>query len=88
MSVQLIMSVNAKFLKFMRFYAYQYIILYCAVRSATAFKEDDWLTIILTLPAVLVGSEFMRRDVIKINERDARADGDPPNKRELDNLEV
>ena len=88
MSVQLIMSVNAKFLKFIRFYAYQYIILYCAVRSATAFKEDDWLTIILTLPAVIVGSEFMRRDVIKIHGRDARADGDPPNKRELDNLEV
>ena len=82
------MSLNAKFLKFILFYAYQYIILYCAVRSANAFKEDDWLTIILTLPAVLVGSEFMRRDVIKINERDARADGDPPNKRELDNLEV
>ena len=82
------MSVNAKFLKFMRFYAYQYIILYCAVRSATAFKEDDWLTIILKLPAVIVGSEFMRRDVIKIHGRNARADGDPPNKRELDNLEV
>ena len=88
MSVQLIMSLNAKFLKFIRFYAYQYIILYCAVRSATAFKEDDWLTIILTLPAVLVGSEFIRRDVIKIHGRNARADGDPPNKRELDNLEV
>ena len=88
MSVQRIMSLNAKFIKFIRFYAYQYIILYCAVRSATAFKEDDWFTIILTLPAVLVRSEFMRRDVIKINERDARADGDPPNKRELDNLEV
>jgi hypothetical protein len=87
-SVQLIMSLNTKFLKFIRFYAYQYIILYCAVRSATAFKEDDWLTIILTLPAVLVGSEFMRRDVIKIHESDARADGDPHNKRELDNLEV
>ena len=57
MSVQLIMSLNAKFLKFIRFYAYQYIILYWAVRSATAFKEDDWLTIILTLPAVIVGSE-------------------------------
>ena len=82
------MSLNAKFLKFLRFHAYQHIILYCAVRFATAFKEDDWLTIILTLPAVLVGNEFMRRDVIKINERDARADGDPPNKRELDNLEV
>ena len=88
MSVQLILSLNAKFLKFIRFYAYQYIILYCAVRSATAFKEDDWLTIILTLPAVIIGSEFIRRDVIKIHERDARADGDPPNKRELDNLEV
>ena len=88
MSVQLIMSLNAKFLKFIRFYAYQYIILYCAVRSATAFKEDDWLTIILTLPAVLVGSEFIRQDVIKIHGRNARADGDPPNKRELDNLEV
>ena len=88
MSVQLIMSLNTKFLKFIRFYAYQYIILYCAVRSATAFKEDDWLTIILTLPAVLVGSEFMRRDVIKIHGRDARADGDRSNKRELDNLEV
>ena len=82
MSVQLIMSLNAKFLKFIRFYAYQYIILYCAVRSATAFKEDDWLTTLLTLPAELVGSEFMRRDVIKIHERDARADGDPHNKRE------
>ena len=88
MSVQLIMSLIAKFLKFIRFYAYQYIILYCAVRAVTAFKEDDWLTIILTLPAVLVGSEFIRRDVIKIHERNARADGDPPNKRELDNLEV
>ena len=87
MSVQLIMSLNAKFLKFIRFYAYQYIILYCAVRSATAFKEDDGLTI-LTLPAVIVGSEFMRRDVIKIHGGNARADGDPPNKRELDNLEV
>ena len=88
MSVQFIMSLIAKFLKFIRFYAYQYIILYCAVRAVTAFKEDDWLTIILTLPAVLVGSEFIRRDVIKIHERNARADGDPPNKRELDNLEV
>ena len=88
MSVQLILSLNAKFLKFIRFYAYQYIILYCAVRSATAFKEDDWLTIILKLPAVIVGSEFMRRDVIKIHGRNARVDGDPPNKRELDNLEV
>ena len=82
------MSLNAKFLKFIRFYAYQYIILYCTVRSATAFKEDDGLTIILTLPAVIVGSEFMQRDVIKIHGRNARADGDPPNKRELDNLEV
>ena len=88
MSVQLIMSVNAKFLKFMRFYAYQYIILHCAVRSATAFKEDDWWTIILTLPTVLVGSEFMRRDVTKIHGRDARADSDRSNKRELDNLEI
>ena len=70
MSVQLIMSLNAKFLRFILFYAYQYIILYCAVRSATAFKEDDWLSIILTLPAVIVGSEFIRRDVIKIHERD------------------
>ena len=70
MSVQLIMLLNAKFLKFIRFHAYQYIILYCAVRSATAFKKDDLLTIILTLPAVLVGSEFIRRDVIKIHERD------------------
>ena len=82
------MSLNAKFLKFIRLYAYQYIILYCAVRSAPAFKENDWLTIILTLPTVIVGSEFMKRDVIKIHERDARADGDPRNKRELDNLEV
>jgi hypothetical protein len=87
-SVQLIMSLSAKLFKFIRFYAYQYIILYCAVRSTTAFKEDDWLTIILTLPAVLVGSEFIRRGVIKIHGRNARADGDPPNKRELDNLEV
>lgn len=70
MSVQHIMSLNAKFLKFIRFYAYQHIIPYCAVRSATAFKEDDWLTKILTLPAMLVGSEFIRRVVIKIHERD------------------
>ena len=88
MSVQLIMSLNAKFLKFIRFYAYQYNILYCAVRSATAFKEDAWLNIILTLPVVIVGSEFIRRGVIKIHGRNARADGDPPNKQELDNLEV
>ena len=70
MSKQLIMSLNAKFLKLIRFYAYQYIILYCAVRTATAFKEDDWVNIILTLPAVLVGSELIRRDVVKIHERD------------------
>jgi hypothetical protein len=73
------MSLNAKFLRFIRFYAYQYIILYCAVRSANAFKADDWLTTMLTLSAVRVGSEFIRRDVIKIQDR---------NKRQLDKFEV
>ncbi|MFZ8879320.1 MAG: hypothetical protein ACO3RM_11865 [Paracoccaceae bacterium] len=46
------------------------------------------MTTMLTLSAVRVGSEFIRRDVIKIQDRNALADCDQRNKRHLGKLEV